>query len=62
MLLGILLVYMILASQFESLVQPFIIMVTLPLSIVGVILGLLIGGCTFNVVSFVGAIILVVSW
>ncbi|HHV93430.1 MAG TPA: efflux RND transporter permease subunit [Firmicutes bacterium] len=59
MLLGILLVYMILASQFESLVQPFIIMVTLPLSIVGVILGLLIGGCTFNVVSFVGAIILV---
>ncbi|NLA58087.1 MAG: efflux RND transporter permease subunit [Firmicutes bacterium] len=59
MILGIVLVYMILASQFESLVQPFIIMVTLPLSMVGVILGLLIGSCTFNVVSFVGAIILV---
>ena len=59
MILGILLVYMILASQFESLVQPLIIMVTLPLAIVGVILGLLIGNCTFNVVSFVGAIILV---
>ena len=53
MILGILLVYMILASQFESLVQPLIIMVTLPLAIVGVILGLLIGNCTFNVVSFV---------
>lgn len=58
MLLGILLVYMILASQFESLMQPLIIMVTLPLAIVGVILGLLIGRTTFNVIAFVGAIML----
>jgi HAE1 family hydrophobic/amphiphilic exporter-1 len=59
MVLGILLVYMILASQFESLLQPLIIMVTLPLAVVGVILGLLIGNSTLNVVSFVGAIMLV---
>ncbi|NMB24978.1 MAG: efflux RND transporter permease subunit [Firmicutes bacterium] len=58
MLLGILLVFMILASQFESLLQPLIIMVTLPLAIIGVILGLLIGKTTFNVIAFVGAIML----
>lgn len=58
MLLGILLVYMILASQFESLLQPLIIMFTLPLAVIGVILGLLIGKATFNVISFVGAIML----
>ena len=58
MLLGILLVFMILASQFESLLQPLIIMVTLPLAVIGVILGLLIGKTTFNVISFVGAIML----
>ncbi|NMB47101.1 MAG: efflux RND transporter permease subunit [Firmicutes bacterium] len=58
MLLGILLVFMILASQFESLLQPLIIMVTLPLAVIGVILGLLIGKATFNVISFVGAIML----
>ena len=58
MLLGILLVFMILASQFESLLQPLIIMITLPLAVIGVILGLLIGKATFNVISFVGAIML----
>ena len=58
MMLGILLVFMILASQFESLLQPLIIMVTLPLAVIGVILGLLIGGTTFNVIAFVGAIML----
>ena len=58
MLLGILLVFMILASQFESLTQPLIIMVTLPLAVIGVILGLLIGNATFNIIAFVGAIML----
>ena len=57
-LLGIALVYMVLASQFESLLQPLVIMVTLPLAVVGVALGLLIGGVSFSVVAFVGAIML----
>ena len=58
MLLGIALVYMVLASQFESLLQPLVIMVTLPMAIVGVVIGLLSGGVTFSVVAFVGAIML----
>lgn len=58
MLLGIVLVYMILASQFESLLQPLIIMITLPLAMIGVVAGLFIFNTTFNVVGFVGAIML----
>ncbi len=58
MLLGILLVFMVLASQFESLLQPVIIMVTLPLAVIGVMAGLVFTGTTFSVVGFVGAIML----
>ncbi len=58
MVLGVLLVYMILASQFESLLQPVIIMFTLPLALIGVVGGLLLVGATFSVVAFVGAIML----
>lgn len=57
-MLGVLLVFIILASQFESLLQPLAIMVTLPLAAIGVVLGLLLGGVTFNVVAFVGVIML----
>ncbi len=58
-LLAIALVYMILASQFESFLYPFIIMFTLPFTIIGVIWSLLITNQTLNVVSFIGIVMLV---
>jgi HAE1 family hydrophobic/amphiphilic exporter-1 len=57
--LAIVFVYMVMASQFESLLQPFIIMFTLPLAIIGVILGLFLTGYAFGVTAFIGIIILV---
>lgn len=57
--LAAVLVYMILASQFESLLYPFIIMLTLPFTLVGVFLTLLLTGKTLNIVSFIGIIMLV---
>ncbi len=56
---AILLVYMIMASQFESLVDPFIIMFTVPLSVIGVFVALLITGTTLNVMALVGIVMLV---
>ncbi|QFT88186.1 Swarming motility protein SwrC [Bacillus sp. THAF10] len=57
--LAIVFVYMVMASQFESLLQPFIIMFTLPLAIIGVVLGLFFTGYAFGVTAFIGIIILV---
>ncbi|MFH1368954.1 MAG: efflux RND transporter permease subunit [Elusimicrobiota bacterium] len=59
LILGILLTYMVLAAQFESLKDPFIITFSIPFAIVGVIWGLLITGMTLNVTSFIGVIMLV---
>jgi HAE1 family hydrophobic/amphiphilic exporter-1 len=58
LVVAIILVYMIMAAQFESLLQPFIIMFTIPLAIIGAIFGLLIFGKTLSVPSFMGIIIL----
>ncbi len=58
LLLAILLVYMIMAAQFESLLHPFIIMFALPLTFIGVVLSLLITGRTLNVPAFIGLIML----
>ncbi|HEX37263.1 MAG TPA: efflux RND transporter permease subunit [Candidatus Cloacimonetes bacterium] len=58
LLLAALLVYVILASQFESFRQPFVIMFTLPLAYIGVIYILVATGTTLNVISFVGLIVL----
>jgi len=58
LLLAILLVYMVMASQFESIVHPFVIMFTIPLAAIGVVWILLIFGKTLSVVSFLGIIIL----
>lgn len=52
------LVYMIMASQFESIWQPFVIMFTVPFSIIGVSLALFITRTSLNVVSLLGVIIL----
>ncbi len=55
---AIILVYMIMASQFESLVDPFIIMFTVPLSVIGVFLMLVITGTTLSVMALVGVVML----
>ena len=56
--LSIFLVYVIMASQFESLVYPFIILVTIPLAFVGVVGALLVLEIPLSVVVFLGAIML----
>ncbi len=55
---SILLVYMIMASQFESLLYPFLIMFTIPLSYIGVVAGLRIMGFAFSVTAMIGIIML----
>ncbi len=59
MLLGIVLVYLVMAAQFESFIDPFVIIFAIPFSVTGVILGLLITGNTLSVPAFLGMIILV---
>ena len=56
--LAVLLVYLVMASQFESLVQPFVILFTIPLGLIGVVWALFITGTTINVVAFIGLIML----
>ncbi|UCD37229.1 MAG: efflux RND transporter permease subunit [Fidelibacterota bacterium] len=56
--LAILLVYMVMASQFESLVHPFIIMFTIPLALIGVVLAFLVTGQTISLPTFIGFILL----
>jgi HAE1 family hydrophobic/amphiphilic exporter-1 len=56
--LAVILIFLILASQFESFTQPVAIMLSLPLSLVGVLLALLIAGSTLNIMSMIGVIML----
>lgn len=56
--LALLLVYMVMACQFESLRDPFVVMFSVPLAAVGVILMLFLTGTTFNLQSFIGCITL----
>jgi HAE1 family hydrophobic/amphiphilic exporter-1 len=56
--LASLLVYMVMASQFESFRHPFIIMFTIPLGIIGVVLGLLVTGRSVNLPVWIGVILL----
>ena len=58
LLLSIVLVYMVLASQFESLIHPFTIMLTIPLAFVGTILIFFILGKTINMMAVIGIIML----
>jgi multidrug efflux pump subunit AcrB len=57
--LAIMLVYVVMASQFQSLIDPFIIMFTVPLGIVGVFWMLFLTGTTLSVTSFQGVIVMV---
>lgn len=56
---AIVLVYMVMASQFESFVDPFIIIFTIPLALIGVVLGLFVTGTTLSVMALVGIVMLV---
>ncbi|RKD92812.1 efflux RND transporter permease subunit [Mangrovibacterium diazotrophicum] len=58
LLLSIVLVYMVLASQFESLLHPFTILLTIPLAVVGSILIFFLLGKSFNMMAFIGIIML----
>ncbi len=58
-LLSIVLVYMIMAAQFESLLHPLLIMFTVPMGLAGVFLALFITGQTINVISIIGIVVLV---
>ncbi len=58
MLLIVILVYMVMASQFESFLGPFVIMFSIPFALVGVILGLRVSGTALGVMSMIGIIIL----
>jgi len=59
LILSIVLVYMVLASQFESLVHPFTILLTIPLAAVGAILIFFVMGKTLNIMAYIGIIMLV---
>ena len=56
--LAVFLVYLVMASQFESLLHPLVILFTIPLALVGAVLALFITGTTVNVVAFIGVIML----
>ncbi|HEX8430073.1 MAG TPA: efflux RND transporter permease subunit, partial [Longimicrobium sp.] len=58
-LLAVILIFLILASQFESFTQPFAIMLSLPLALIGVLLALLVTNDTLNMMSMIGVILLV---
>ena len=51
LVLAVIFIYMILASQFGSFLQPLAIMMSLPLTLIGVVLALLIAGSTLNIFS-----------
>lgn len=57
--LAIFLVYLVMASQFESLLHPFVILFTIPLALVGAVLALWMSGYSLSVVVFIGLILLV---
>ena len=56
--LGVIFIYMILASQFKSFLQPLALMSSLPLTLIGVVLALLLFGSTFNMFSVIGVVML----
>ncbi len=58
LLVAVLLVYMVMASQFESLLEPFIIFFTIPLAIIGVALTLSLTGMSISVPAIIGVVIL----
>jgi len=58
LVLGIIMAYMVLASQFESFIHPFTVLLSMPFSFIGAFGALLITGKTLNIFSFIGLILL----
>ncbi|MFQ5867497.1 MAG: efflux RND transporter permease subunit [bacterium] len=58
LILAVLLVFMIMAAQFESFTQPLVIMFTVPLALIGVILAIVISGKTLSLPSGIGVVVL----
>ena len=58
LLLAVILIYAIMASQFESFIAPFVIMFTVPFGYVGSVLALFLFGKTLSTVSFIGVVVL----
>lgn len=59
MLLSLVLVFIVMASQFESFVMPFVIMFSIPFAFTGVLLGLFLTGTTLSLVAALGAVLLI---
>jgi len=57
--MALLIVYLVLAAQFESFIHPFVIMLTVPLAVTGALLGILATGGTLNLFSQIGIVMLV---
>jgi HAE1 family hydrophobic/amphiphilic exporter-1 len=57
--LAMLLVYMVMAAQFESFLHPFLIMFSIPFAAIGAIVALVVTGTTFNIQSFMGCVVLI---
>ena len=57
--IAVILTYMVMAAQFESLLHPFLIMFTLPMGAAGTVFALLLTGQTVNVISIIGMVVLV---
>ncbi len=58
LILAVFLVYLVMASQFESFLHPFVIMMTMPLAVIGAVLALFVTGSSISVVVFIGLIML----
>ncbi len=59
MVLGVVLVYMVMAAQFESLMDPFVVMFSVPFAFVGVVWSMWLTGTTLNIMTFIGLILLI---
>ncbi len=59
LILAVFMVYLVMASQFESLLHPFLILFTIPLALVGAIVSLWLTGTTLSIIVFIGLIMLV---
>ncbi|HEY5971911.1 MAG TPA: efflux RND transporter permease subunit [Pseudoxanthomonas sp.] len=57
--MALLIVYLVLAAQFESFIHPFVIMLTVPLAVLGALIGLWITGGTLNLFSQIGIVMLI---
>jgi HAE1 family hydrophobic/amphiphilic exporter-1 len=57
--LAIFLVYLVMASTFEHLIHPFVILLTVPMALIGVIIGLYVSGYSISVIALIGAVFLV---